>query len=188
MDGFHGPGLSNHAAHRDPQLLHRSLPAHGAEGAASLASLAQPDGVVRELVFPVASEQTLRDLVKEWKATLKRFSDSKVRYFRDGEDVPLDGIVTGLWRDAVVEADGEDRPRINRITYEICVLQALRERLRCKEIWVVGANRYRNPDEDLPADFEAEREPYYATLNLPSRLRVLPAARLPAAAEAQGDR
>jgi len=31
--------------------------------------LAQPDGVVREVVFPVAGEQTLRDLVKEWKAT-----------------------------------------------------------------------------------------------------------------------
>jgi hypothetical protein len=26
---------------------------------------------------------------------------------------------------------------------ELSVLQALREQLRCKEIWVVGANRYR---------------------------------------------
>jgi hypothetical protein len=33
--------------------------------------------------------------------------------------------------------------------------------------WVVGANRYRNPDEDLPADFEVERVPYYAALKLP---------------------
>jgi hypothetical protein len=33
----------------------------------------------------------------------------------------------------------------------------LRERLHCKEIWMVGANRYRNPDEDLPTDFEAQR-------------------------------
>jgi hypothetical protein len=41
------------------------------------------------------------------------------------------------------------------VTYEICALQALRERLRCKEIWVVGANRYHNPDDDLPADFDA---------------------------------
>jgi len=38
----------------------------------------------------------------------------------------------------------------------LSVLQALREKLRCKEIWVVGANRYRNPEEDLPADFEAQ--------------------------------
>jgi len=28
--------------------------------------------------------------------------------------------------------------RVNRVNYEICVLTALRERLRCKEIWVVG--------------------------------------------------
>jgi len=33
------------------------------------ATLAQPDGVVREVVFPLVGEQTLRDLVKEWKAT-----------------------------------------------------------------------------------------------------------------------
>jgi len=39
--------------------------------------------------------------------------------------------------------------------------------LRCKEIWVVGANRYRNPDEDLPADFETQRTVYYQALNLP---------------------
>lgn len=50
------------------------------------------------------------------------------------------------------EADG--RNRVNRITYEICVLEALRVRLRCKEIWVAGADRYRNPDDDLPSDFE----------------------------------
>jgi TnpA family transposase len=32
---------------------------------------------------------------------------------------------------------------------------------------VVGADRYRNPDEDLPADFEAQRAPYYQALGLP---------------------
>jgi len=33
------------------------------------ASLGKPDGIVREVVFPIVSEETLRDLVKEWKAT-----------------------------------------------------------------------------------------------------------------------
>ena len=32
---------------------------------------------------------------------------------------------------------------------------------------MVGANRYRNPDNDLPADFEAHRIPYYQALKLP---------------------
>lgn len=180
------------------------------------ASLAQPDGVVRDVVFPVAGEQTLRDLVREWKATgpvyrttlrtvirnsysghyrrmvpkvlqalefrsnnarhrpvihalklIRRYADTKLRVFPAEDDVPLEGIVSGLWRDAVVEIDTQGRQRINRITYEICVLQALRDQLRCKEIWVVGADRYRNPDEDLPADYETERISYYSALNLP---------------------
>ena len=29
----------------------------------------QPDGIVRTVIFPVVPEQTLRDLVKEYKAT-----------------------------------------------------------------------------------------------------------------------
>src|SRR5208337_2179488 len=33
------------------------------------ATLEQPDGIVRDVVFPVVGEQTLRDLVKEGKAT-----------------------------------------------------------------------------------------------------------------------
>jgi TnpA family transposase len=180
------------------------------------ATLAQPDGVVREVVFPVVGEQTLRDLVKEWKATgptyrvtlrtvirnsyqghyrrmvptllaalefrsnndrhrpvmqaldfVKRFADTKVHTFPPDANVPLDGVVHGLWRDAVMEQDSVGRNRVNRITYEIAVLEALRERLRCKEIWVVGANRYRDPDEDLPADFDENREAYYQALHLP---------------------
>ena len=180
------------------------------------ASLAQPDGTVREVVFPVVGEQTLLELVKEGKATgpgyrvtlrtvirnsykghyrrmvpqilgtlefrsnnmnhrpviqaldlLKRYADSPRPLFPAEEPVPIDGIVRGLWRDAVLETDAEGRERVNRITYEICVLDALRHRLRCKEIWVVGANRYRNPDEDLPADFETQRIAYYQALALP---------------------
>ncbi len=97
---------------------------------------------------------------------LIRYADVKCNFYPTGEDVPLD-FVRGLWRDAVVDDDGNGCLRVNRITYEICVLEALREQLRCKEIWVVGADRYRNPDEDLPADFEAQRGTYYAALHLP---------------------
>ena len=47
------------------------------------------------------------------------------------------------------------------------MLQALRDRLRCKEIWVEGADRFRHPDEDLPSDFSARRSDYYAALRQP---------------------
>lgn len=64
------------------------------------------------------------------------------------------------------------KERINRISYEICVLRALRKRLRTKEIWVAGADRYRDPEQDLPADFAARRDSYYALLQAPRDARV----------------
>src|SRR3546814_12854838 len=48
----------------------------------------------------------------------------------------------------------------------LCVLTQLRDRIRSKEIWVVVADRYRNPDDDLPKDFEIRRDAYYSGLSL----------------------
>ena len=73
-----------------------------------------------------------------------------------------DGSIPGRWRDMVIDASG----RLNTISFELCVLTQLRDRVRSKEIWIVGADRYRNPDEDLPADFEGNRDAYYAGLAL----------------------
>lgn len=64
---------------------------------------------------------------------MKRFADTKLRCFPVNEDVPLEGVVRGLWCDAVMEQDAA-RDRINRITYEVALLEALREQFRCKEI------------------------------------------------------
>ena len=81
--------------------------------------------------------------------------------------MPIDGVIPTAWRSFVTITDNDGRTRVNRITYEICVLQALRERLRCKEIWVEGADRWRNPDEDLPADFDTNRTVHYQALRKP---------------------
>ena len=51
---------------------------------------------------------------------------------------------------AGVCTDRARRQRVVRMVYEVCTFQALREQLRCKEIWVVGADRWRNPAQDLP--------------------------------------
>jgi len=182
------------------------------------ASLDHPTGVVHEVIFPVVSEATLRDVVKEWKATgpfyrahvqtvmrrayrshyrrmlppllatlafrsnnvthqpliralalLKQYLPSRVRTYPVEENVPLEGVIREPWREAVMETDAQGRQRVNRLTYEMCVLQALRDQLRCKELWVVGADRYRNPDDDVPQDFEGQRPTYYAALKLPSQ-------------------
>lgn len=180
------------------------------------AAVEDPDGTVRDVIYPAVGEQTLRDLAREAKATgptyrttlratirgsyrghyrravldllaaldfrsnneahrpviraldlVRRYAGARLRTYPAGEDVPLDGVVRPLWRDAVVDRDPHGRPRVNRITYEICALEALRDGLRCKEVWVAGADRYRNPDEDVPADFAARRDEHYAALGLP---------------------
>jgi TnpA family transposase len=185
------------------------------------AALAHPEGVVKEIVFPIVNEATLRDLVKEWKATgpfyryqvqtvirssyqshyrrmlpqllhalefrsnnamhqpliealalLKKYLHSSARTYPADEEVPFAGVVRDLWREVVLETESQGHARVNRISYELCVLHMLRERLRCKEIWVVGADRYRNPDEDVPTDFVAQRQTYYTVLQLPTEAEV----------------
>jgi TnpA family transposase len=83
------------------------------------------------------------------------------------EDIPIEGVVRSINREIIIEKDDKGRERVNRINYEISALQALRDQLRCKEIWVTGADRYRNPDEDLPTDFEERREENYKALHQP---------------------
>jgi TnpA family transposase len=180
------------------------------------AALAQPHGVVKEVLYPVVSEQTLSDLVKEYRApgptyrrhvyTILRASysghyrrmlpplldaldfrthltthrpiiealafikanrESRKQHFMVDGTVPIEGVIPAHWRELVMEPDASGQVRVNRINYEISALHSLREGLRCKAIWVAGADRFRNPDEDLPADFHAQRTTYYAALQQP---------------------
>jgi len=166
------------------------------------AALDHPDDTVRDALYPVVSEATLAELVKEGKAdenafrarvrTVLRSSYSThyrrmlprllaalefrsnnvahrpiidalgllgryaqrsgtIRFYGSGEVVPLVGVVPAEWREAVVDGTG----RVERIPYELCVLRALREAIRRREVWVVGASRWRDPDADLLQEFEA---------------------------------
>ncbi len=179
-------------------------------------SIAEPSGTIEQVIFPVVSLKTLKDLVAEYKGTglaykrrvhnvmrasfanhyrrmipqllgllefrsnndlhrpviealelLKKYAHGKARYYDSTEEIPIDGVLKAGAKEILMETDSDGNERINRINYEICVLKALRERLCCKEIWVVGANRYRNPDDDLPTDFETKRQIYYQALTLP---------------------
>lgn len=180
------------------------------------AALHNPDGVIKDVLYPLVGEQTLLDLVKEYKATgpayqrqvhtvmrasyghhyrrmlphlldtldfrsnnvlhrpvidaisfLKAHRSSRQRYFSLNDGVPIEGVIRSGWQSLVLEQDPNGDDRVNCINYEIAVLQALRERLRCKEIWVAGADHYRNPDEDLPVDFGIKRTHYYQALKQP---------------------
>ncbi len=98
---------------------------------------------------------------------LQRYAEKHAPYFVAGEEVPIKGVVQKEWRELIVETCTDGKKRINRINYELALLKTLRDKLRCKEIWVVGADRFRNPDEDLPLDFDEKRVEYYDALGLP---------------------
>lgn len=88
-------------------------------------------------------------------------------YYPLGEHVPAHRGTAGQWAEVVQRTDKRGRSRTVRMVYEVATFQALREQLRCKEVWVAGAGRWRNPDEDLPADFEARRGEHYTELRKP---------------------
>lgn len=89
--------------------------------------------------------------------------DSKVKVYEPDDRPPIEGVVPKAWRDAVTDAHGQ----VERTSYELCVLIALREALRRREIWVRGAGRWRDPEEDLPSNFEDNRDVHYAALGKP---------------------
>jgi TnpA family transposase len=107
--------------------------------------------------------------VAEALTLVKRYAGMPGVYYPVDETVPIAGVVRPMWRGLVVEKNKEGETRINRVNYELCVLDALQERLRSRELWVVGANKYRNPDDDLPKDFEEKRSKYYEALGHPEQ-------------------
>uniref|UniRef100_UPI00404A0E40 Tn3 family transposase n=1 Tax=Fulvivirga sp. TaxID=1931237 RepID=UPI00404A0E40 len=98
---------------------------------------------------------------------VEEFMESNVKYLELNGTIPVDGIVRSGLKNSIIQKDNHGNSLIEKVEYEICVLQALRDKLRCKEIWVVGADKYRNPEEDLPQDFEEKRIEYYESLNQP---------------------
>jgi TnpA family transposase len=137
------------------KALHRSYQAHYRRMLPEL---------LNNLEFQCANNQC--QPVMQALDVIKSHFERKGSVFPKGISAPLAGIVPADWRPLVIEDDSES-PKINRTAYEICMLKTLRDRLRCREIWVVGSRRYRNPEEDLPQDFEAKRETYYSELGIP---------------------
>ena len=183
----------------------------------AVAALAQPEGTVQDVIYPVVNETQLETVVENLGEGGKSFKErlhtkmrrSYTRYYRrllplilkalefrsDSQnlqplldaikllkasaelpsaqpysaetDVPMDGVLSVDWQESVMVTGKQGEPEIDRASYELGVLRTVREKLRCKELWVEGAKRYRNPDDDLPQDFEAKREQYYQALQQP---------------------
>jgi TnpA family transposase len=119
--------------------------------------------VLEHLTF--RSENRFQPVI-EALAAIKRYLGTKYQYIP--EEVPLDGVVLPKWRDTVLEPK-DGAIRIHRRYYELCVLQPLERALKCTEVCVEGSYAFRNPSQDMPADWhhEAQRTAYYHALPQP---------------------
>ncbi len=128
----------------------------------------------RRILLPILRALTLHAQHSDYQPMidavdfiLDHSSDTKKRIpFTD--QVPLDGVIKNPWRPLVIESkEKEGKSFINQFNYELAVYDTLREKLDCKSIWVNGAYRYRDPDEDLPQDFYKNKDYYFDLLKLP---------------------
>jgi hypothetical protein len=99
-----------------------------------------------------------------WRPVLAALDWIRARWMADAASCHcrmFRSMIPARWRSSVIDDDG----RVNRISYELCV-PANCEPHPLQRNLVVGADRYRNPDDDLPKDFEIRREAYYSGLSL----------------------
>ena len=125
-------------------------------------------GLIRLLDVLQFRSNSAHQPVIEALELIGRFADAgNITYYPLGEVIPMHRCLRGDWEDVLYREDTRGRRRVVRMVYEVATLQALRDALRCKEIWVVGADRWRDPDEDLPADYAQRRVEHYRTLRKP---------------------
>ena len=94
---------------------------------------------------------------------IKDHLSDKTVYFSKDLSVPVNKVIKKCYRHLIVNDDG----RVNRANYELALLYSLKDKLKVKEVWVGNSYKYRNPEEDLPQDFEAKKEHYFELVDKP---------------------
>lgn len=118
-----------------------------------------------------SNNQNHQPIIEAIELIRKYSGATQINYALD-DDIPTGkDIIPAKWREHVMERDSKGNEKVNRMNYEICVLHPLRDKLNCREIWVAGADRYRNLDEHIPSDFATRREEHYAALKLPLNVK-----------------
>lgn len=123
----------------------------------------------RRMIKPLLENLTFRSNnpdhqpILDGLALIIQHFNSQKKYFPDDEIIPLD-FLPKKWRRRITDPDSG---KVRRICYEVYLLKRLSDRIRCREIWIEGAYKHRNPDEDLPQDFEANKADFFDRLSLP---------------------
>ncbi len=88
------------------------------------------------------------------------------------ETIPALNQITPLWLPLVGSLTEDDQTPFNVFAFELAIFERIEKELGCKNIWVEGAYRYRNPSKDFPKDFENNKAYYYNFLDLPEDFKI----------------
>jgi TnpA family transposase len=125
-------------------------------------------GLIRLLqVLEFRCENSHQPVLEALAVVRRHAAETASPYYPDGETVPWHRGLSGLWEQLVLRTAQGGRKRVVRSLYELRTLDALCDQLNCKGVWVVGAEEFRNPDEDLQPDFAERRTEHYAALAKP---------------------
>lgn len=122
----------------------------------------------RRMVQPLLDNITFKCNNTEYQPILNalrlvtKYFDSGKKYFPENEQVPMD-CIPKKWRKHIVDSEG----KVKRICYEVYLLKALANSIKCREIWVEHSRKHCNPDKDLPNDFDDKKAIYFSNLGLP---------------------
>ncbi|MEY8717388.1 Tn3 family transposase, partial [Francisella philomiragia] len=108
------------------------------------------------------SNNTNHQPIIEAVELIKEYFNSSKAYFPKDIEVPT-SFLPKKWQARIID----NNENIKRICYEVYVLKKLADRIRCREIWIEGSFLHRNPDYDLPKDFNASNPENYDNLSLP---------------------
>src|SRR5262249_52493930 len=85
----------------------------------------------------------------------------------------LNPLVPKLWLPLImISSDHEHKVEFNWYSFELALFEVIQTELTVKNIWVSQAYHYRNPEQDLPTDFDENQGFYFKLLKLPKDPKV----------------
>ncbi len=122
---------------------------------------ARPAKLLATLTFRCNNSQFLP--VMDALTQLDRYKESEAEFYASADKVPREHVVPDEWRE----------PWSTNAAASSGSLRAVRAGSpahgdTARRIWIEGASTWRNPDEELPAGFDANRGVHYRELSEPA--------------------
>ena len=150
-------------------------------------AIAKPEGIIKDTIYPIIDPETLKQLKIDLSQRGQWYQQqvrTKMRsLYSHGSRTELLDLLTHL---PIEVSEYENKVMLDAIQFILkyrhspndiyqkkpplkqVVSNEIRRKLAYKWLWIKGSYRYRDPQNDLPKDFEENKVFYYKKLGLPT--------------------